>query len=79
MKVSNNNFYVVAGWMINELGLKGTTLNVFAIIYGFTQDQESEFTGSRQYLCDFTGATKPTVDKALNELIELGLIEKTTT
>lgn len=75
-KVKDECYFQVSGWMINRLGLKGTTLNVYAIIYGFTQDGESEFTGSRQYLCDFTGATKPTIDKALNDLINMGLIIK---
>ncbi len=76
-KVKDENHYVIQGWMINKLGLKGVALNVFAIIYGFTQDGETEFNGSRQYLCDFTGATKPTIDKALNELVEKKFIIKT--
>jgi hypothetical protein len=75
-KVKDESYFQVSGWMINRLGLKGTTLNVYAIIYGFTQDGETEFTGSRQYLCEFTGATKPTIDKSLNELIEKDLIIK---
>lgn len=75
-RVKDECYFQVSGWMINRLGLKGTTLNVYAIIYGFTQDGESEFTGSRQYLCDFTGATKPTIDKSLNDLVEMGLIIK---
>lgn len=76
MKVKDENYFQISGWMLNKLGLKGTTLNVYAIIYGFTQDGESEFTGSRQYLCEFTGATKPTIDKALCELVEKGFIIK---
>lgn len=75
-RVKDECYYQISGWMINKLGLKGTALNVYAIIYGFSQDGESEFTGSRQYLCEFTGATKPTIDKALNELIDMGLIIK---
>lgn len=75
-KVKDESYFQISGWMINRLGLKGTTLNVYAIIFGFTQDGESEFTGSRQYLCEFTGATKPTIDKSLNELIDKHLIIK---
>lgn len=74
--IRDENYYQICGWMITRLGLRGTALNVFAIIYGFTQDGESEFKGSRQYLSDFTGATRPTIDKALSELIEHGLIIK---
>lgn len=77
-RVKDENYYQISGWMINKLHLKGTALNIYAIIYGFTQDNESEFRGSRQYLCDFTGATKPTIDKALNDLINQNLIIKNT-
>lgn len=76
-KILDNNYFQVAGWMLNRLKLKGIALNVYAIIYGFSQDGESSFNGSRQYLCDFTGATKPTIDKALSELREMNLIIKT--
>lgn len=46
MKIRNENFYTVLGWMLNVLELKGNELIVFAIIYSFSQDGESEFTGS---------------------------------
>ena len=70
-KVKNANYYQIQGWMINALGLKGISLSVFAIIYGFSQDGENEYTGSLQYLCDFTGGTsKPTIIKALKGLME---------
>lgn len=75
-KIKDENFYQVSGWMLNRLELKGIALAVYAIIYGFTQDGESRFTGSIKYLCDFTGASKPTVMKALNDLCEKGYIQK---
>lgn len=74
-KLKDENYYQVQGWMINCLKLKGVPLNVYAIIYGFTQDGETEYTGSLQYLCDFTGGTtKPTIIKALKELVEKGYL-----
>ena len=77
MKISDSNYYVVHGWMITRLGLKGVDLQLYAIIYGFTQDGESEFAGSVQYLCDFCGGvTRPTVAASLKRLCENGLIEK---
>ena len=76
--IKNESYYVISGWMINELKLKGVALNVFAIIYGITQDGTSVFSASRQYLADFTTTTRPTIDKALNELIDLKLIIKET-
>lgn len=76
-KIKDENYYQISGWMINRLKLKGTPLNVFAIIYGFSQDGESEFSGSRQYLADFINSSKPTIDKALTELCDLEYIFKT--
>jgi len=77
-KIDDTNYFQVNGFMVNRLKLKGVSLMVYAIIYGFTQDGESYFNGSRQYLCDFTNATKPTIDKALEELANSNLIIKKT-
>lgn len=75
-RIKDENYYQICGWMINKLNLKGTPLNVFAIIYGFTQDGETEFSGSRQYLADFVNSSKITVDKALTDLCDLNYIIK---
>ena len=75
-KVKDDNFFLVSGWMINRLNLKGVALQVFSIIYGFSQDGETCFTGSLQYLMDFTNASKPTIIKALKELVEKGFVLK---
>lgn len=70
------NYYTISGWMINQLNLKGNTLNVYAIIFGFCQNNETEFDGSRQYIAGMINSSKPTVDKAINELLEKDLIIK---
>jgi hypothetical protein len=75
-KIKDENYFQVSGWMINRLQLKGTELCVYAIIYGFTQDGENWFEGSRQYLADFTGVSKVAIDGALSRLIEKGLLVK---
>lgn len=74
--VKDENFYVIFAWMMTRLNLKGVALMIYAIIYGYSQDGQSDFTGGRQYLCDLTGTTKPTVDKALDELLSADLIIK---
>lgn len=76
-RISDINFYTIHGWMMNRLGLKGTALQVYAIIYSFSQDGESEFRGSLRYLCDFTGASKSTVMRALNDITDAGHVIKT--
>lgn len=75
-KINDDNYYQISGWMINRLELKGTELQVFAIIYGFSQDGESAFSGSISYLCDWVGASKPTIIKALKDLVDKQFILK---
>lgn len=74
--VKNDNFITIQGWMINELKLSGNTLLVYAIIYGFSQDEDSVFSGSLQYLADWCNATKQGIQKNLRELLDKGLIVK---
>ncbi|MCQ2589308.1 MAG: helix-turn-helix domain-containing protein [Treponema sp.] len=75
MEIKNENFYVVQGWMLNELKLKGNELLVYAIIYGFCQNTNVCY-ASINYIQNFTGASKPTVIKAIQNLEEKGLIRK---
>lgn len=74
--INDENYVAIQGWMVNNLGLKGNALFVYAIIYGFSQDGEQWFNGSRQYLADWTASTKRGVDKNLKTLLDMGLIEK---
>lgn len=74
--VRDNNFFVVHGWMINRLGLKGNELQVYAIIYGFSQAEGTVFTGNLQYLADWTNATRRTALNSLQSLVEKGLLIK---
>ena len=75
--MKNTNYYTVHGWMINELGLSGNDLLIYAIIYGFSQDGSTEFSGSLNYLVTFINSTKPTVINCLKKLCESGLLVKT--
>ena len=75
--VRDNNFFVVHGWMINRLGLKGNELQIYAIIYGFSQAKDTEFTGSLQYLSDWVGLTRANTLARLKSLVEKGLLVKT--
>lgn len=75
-EIQDENYYIVHGWIKNRLGLKGTKKDIYAIIYGFSQDGESEFTGSVKYLAEWLDISRPTVIKALQELTESGLLTK---
>lgn len=75
-KVKEENYIIISGWMVTSLGLKGNELLVYAIIYGFSRDYETRFTGSLQYLADWTNSTKQSCIKCLKSLIEKGYITK---
>lgn len=71
-----NGYVVVQSFMVNDLHLKGNELIAYAVIYGFSQDGESWFTGSRSYIAEWCGASKNTVSRALSKLVDKGLIER---
>ena len=77
-RVKDENYYLVQGWMKNRLGLKGTKRDIYAIIYGFSQDGESEFTGSINYFVEWLDVSRPTIIKALQELTDGGYLIKRT-
>ena len=59
--------------MTQDLGLRGATLQVFALIYSFTR-AVGKFSGSRAYIADTVGVTAKTVDRAIGELSTRGLL-----
>lgn len=73
--VKQDNFIHIAGWMLS-LGLKGNSLLIYAIIYGFSQTSGHYFNGSMHYLEEWTNSTRQGITKNLNELVESGLIIK---
>lgn len=76
-RIKDTNYYVTNGWMINQLGLTGRELQVYAIIYGFAQDEETEFNGSLTYIMEWLGtSSKHTALRTLDGLIAKGLIVK---
>lgn len=74
--IKNENFITIQGWMLNELKLKGNALLVYAIIYGFSQTDDCEFTGSASYLAGWCGCSRQTIMTTLNKLVNDGLIIK---
>lgn len=74
--VKDNNFVTIQGWMRTRLNLKGNELLIYALIYGFSQDGQSRFTGSRKYIADWCGCSLDTVDRSLNALVGKGLLAK---
>ena len=69
-------YIVIQDWMISDLQLKGNELLTYALIYGFSQDGESEFKGSLKYISEFLGVSKSTAQRNLENLVNRGVIEK---
>lgn len=74
--INPNTYYTVQGWMREALGLKDKELTVYAIIYGFSQDGNSEYSGSARYLAEWIGCSRSTVMVVLKNLVEKGLLKK---
>lgn len=77
MKVRDEGYYIIHGWMINRLKLSGNELSIYAIIYGFSQDNNSVFSGSIAYLSEWLNISRSTVIRALKSLTDNGYIIKT--
>lgn len=76
MKLNDSTYFIIQSWMVNKLKLKTTERDVFAIIYGFSQDGQSEFYGSLSYISELTGYSKNSICTALKNLTEKNLILK---
>lgn len=74
--INDNNFIAIQGWMRTKLNLKGYELIVYALIYGFSQDGNSKFSGTRRYIAEWCGCSMRTVDNTLASLLGKQLIIK---
>ena len=76
-KVKDNNFIQIQGWML-DLGLSGNELITYALIYGFSQEQEDQyFSASISFIMEWLQvSSKTTVVNILKRLVESGLIKK---
>ena len=62
--------------MVTELKLSGNRLIIYALIHGFCKDGVHEFTGSINYICEWTNLSRNTVISTLKSLVDDELIVK---
>lgn len=74
--MKQNDYIVIQAPMVTDLKLSGNRLIIYAIINGFSKDGQHEFTGSINYLCDWTNLTRNTVISTLKSLVDDNLIIK---
>ena len=66
--------YIVITREMLALGLRGSKLLVYALVYGFCKDGDSDFHGSSVYVAEWCGISKPQALAILRELTEDGLL-----
>lgn len=74
--MDSKSYLNIQGWMVTDLGLGGTDLIIYAIVYGFTQDGSSECWSSLDYFASWCGCDKRTVIRSIDRLVEKGYIKK---
>lgn len=74
--MKEDTYVVIQAFMLNDLHLKGNELIVYAVIYGYTQDGEHWYYGTRGHLAEWCGATRGTVSNCLKSLLDKGYIRK---
>lgn len=77
-KVREKSYVTIQAFMVNELHLSGNELITYAVIYGFSQDDNSWFVGSRSYLAAWCQTSEKSVTNNLKKLLDRGLLRKRT-
>lgn len=78
-KTSPTNYYTIQNWMTHECGLKYPQRDIYAILYGFTQDRTQWVEPTQNYIAELVGVSRKTVNLAIKELTDQGWLRKVTT
>lgn len=73
--MAKERYIVIQEWML-DLGLKGSELLAYALIWGFCQDEESEFHGNVTYVAHWCGISRQQAVAVLKKLTDAGHITK---
>lgn len=75
-KLKPTNYITSIAWM-NDIGVSSLEeRDAYALVYGFSQDNETEFQASLDYIAEWLMCSKRTAIKVMNSLDEKGLVEK---
>ena len=72
--IRSDNHVTIDGWMLNELGLSGAELIIYAVIYGFSQADNTWCTASQAYIAAWAGVSTRAMISAVNRLEEKGYV-----
>lgn len=74
--MKDNNYINIQFWMVGKMQLKGNELLAYALIYGFSQDGRTKFTGSQNYISEWLNVSRSTTKSVLKSLAKKGLLSK---
>lgn len=69
------DYYAITRDM-TQLGLKGSRLTVYALVYKFSSDGQSTFFGSLSYVSEWCGISRPQAAQILRDLTSEGYITR---
>ena len=75
-QIKNGSYVLIPAFLRTEYSLSCNDMIIAAVIFGFSQDGKSAFTGSLSYLQAWTGLTKQGIIKILKKLVDAGIITK---
>ena len=74
--MKEGSYITIQSWMRSELNLSGNELMAYALVFGFSQDGDTEFKGSMTYISDWLGTSRQTAITTMKRLVEKGLVER---
>ena len=74
--MAKERYITIQEFMVKDLKLKGNELFVYAIIYGFCQDNDSSYYGGTKYIAEWLQISQRTVMSMIQNLINKNLIKQ---
>lgn len=75
--MKDENYISIKWWMMNKFDLKWNELILYAIIYWFSQDWQSQYRWAIQYIMEALNISKATAISLVKRLVNKWLINKT--
>lgn len=72
--MKDTDFIIKQGWMVSKLGLRGKSLELYALVYGYTKDGVSWYETNIANIMDWLVAAERTVQYHLKDLVASGYI-----
>ena len=78
-RIKAENYITIQGWMVTELGLRNNRLLLYALLYGFSQDGKSGYSGKQDYLLEWLDCSRSALKNYIKELKGKGLLREVST